>query len=36
AAFESFFEDKTIELDNDDYWFEIDVLGINPIATAYI
>ncbi|KNZ60985.1 uncharacterized protein VP01_14712g1, partial [Puccinia sorghi] len=24
AAFKSFFEDKTIDLDDADYWFEID------------
>ncbi|KNZ48571.1 hypothetical protein VP01_5560g1, partial [Puccinia sorghi] len=34
AAFKSFFEDKSIDLDDAEYWFEIDALGIDPIATT--
>ena len=34
SSFESFVKDDTIDMDNADYWFEINVLGIEPIATA--
>lgn len=34
AAFDSFFEEETIDLDDADSWFSIDVLNVDPIATA--
>jgi hypothetical protein len=30
AAFESWFQDESIDMEDPDHWFEIDVLGIEP------
>jgi len=34
SAFDSLFEDKSIDIDNADHWFSVDVLNVDPIATA--